>query len=72
MQLTKKYRCVAGTDKIAKFNPMEPMIGVTEYSPDWYSLSFDADDVEEMRDFVRSNGILFIADVAGIAITIPF
>lgn len=58
-QFTKPYRCIAGTDCIAKFDPFVLMPGITHFPEVTYPLSHEDDTIEGMEVYVNTNGIIW-------------
>lgn len=57
--MTKKYRAVAGEDKVLKIDPFAEMTGITGSELPY---CFETDDLDEMRAYVDSNGLTMPTD----------
>lgn len=54
---TKPYRCVAGEDKISRYNPLEPMIGTTYFNEVLNPYNHQDDTIEGMNQYIEENDI---------------
>ena len=54
---TKPYRCVAGEDKISRYNPFEIMPGITYFNEIFNPFSHEDDTPEGMTTYVDENNI---------------